>query len=148
MYDDEFALIVTLSKMHNLELPALRGKTVFLRILIDTVHRHWFCVKVLFVQRIYFSSMCTDDEFVLIVTLSKMKNVELPTLRGMTFFYWQTFLESWSIINVHTYIEYNVHTKVHWLCVKYRNQKSIKVCSDQVYFLKVSYYATFYRAIL
>ena len=57
--------------------------------------------------------MCTDDEFVLIVTLSKMKNVELPTLRGMTFFYWQTFLESSSIINVHTYIEYNVHTKVH-----------------------------------
>ena len=26
--DDEFALIVTLSKMHNLELPALRGKFV------------------------------------------------------------------------------------------------------------------------
>ena len=24
--DDEFALIVTLSKMHNLEMPALRGK--------------------------------------------------------------------------------------------------------------------------
>ena len=29
MHDDEFALIVTLSKMHNLELPALRGKTLF-----------------------------------------------------------------------------------------------------------------------
>ena len=29
VHDDEFALIVTLSKMHNLELPALRGKTVF-----------------------------------------------------------------------------------------------------------------------
>ena len=26
VHDDEFALIVTLSKMHNLELPALRGK--------------------------------------------------------------------------------------------------------------------------
>jgi epidermal growth factor receptor len=26
--DDEFALIVTLSKMHNLELPALRGVTI------------------------------------------------------------------------------------------------------------------------
>ena len=29
VHDDEFALIVTLSKMHNLELPALRGKTFF-----------------------------------------------------------------------------------------------------------------------
>ena len=25
--DDQFALMVTLSKMHNLEMPALRGKT-------------------------------------------------------------------------------------------------------------------------
>ena len=34
VHDDEFALIVTLSKMHNLELPALRGKIFFLSILI------------------------------------------------------------------------------------------------------------------
>jgi len=27
VHDDEFALLTTLSKMHNLELPALRGKT-------------------------------------------------------------------------------------------------------------------------
>ena len=56
VHDDEFALIVTLSKMHNLELPALRGKTVFFLLCIC---RYWFCVKVLFVQTIYSSSMCT-----------------------------------------------------------------------------------------
>ena len=62
VHDDEFALIVTLSKMHNLELPALRGKTVlFFKFwsISTTVHRYWFCVKVLFVQTICFSSMCT-----------------------------------------------------------------------------------------
>ena len=28
VHEDEFSLIVTLSKMHNLELPALRGKNL------------------------------------------------------------------------------------------------------------------------
>ena len=61
VHDDEFALIVTLSKMHNLELPALRGKTVFFFKFwsILCICRYWFCVKVLFVQTIYSSSMCT-----------------------------------------------------------------------------------------
>ena len=34
VHDDEFALIVTLSKMHNLELPALRGKIFFYQYLL------------------------------------------------------------------------------------------------------------------
>jgi hypothetical protein len=36
--DDEFALIVTLSKMHNLELPALRGTLILIYPTLFTIH--------------------------------------------------------------------------------------------------------------
>ena len=37
--DDEFALIVTLSKMHNLEMPALRGKLLIQQVFCSIKHR-------------------------------------------------------------------------------------------------------------
>ena len=50
VHDDEFALIVTLSKMHNLELPALRGKTLlFFKFWIWSI----LCIDIDFVKRFF-----------------------------------------------------------------------------------------------
>ena len=50
VHEDEFALIVTLSKMHNLELPALRGK--FFMIFPSNRNVSFFFIQSIFTRKI------------------------------------------------------------------------------------------------